>query len=538
MASQLSEPIQFGKYSLFELIGRGGMAEVYKGRIQGPAGFERTFVVKRILPHLSDDATFIKMFVEEAKLSARLAHPNIVHIFELGSVEGEYFISMEYIRGHDLSETMRAIWKTMGPPRPEMVAYIGREACRGLSYAHGLTDDSGKLLGMVHRDISPSNVMLSYEGAVKLLDFGIAKALGDAPEITKSGTMKGKYAYMAPEQTEGDHVDNRSDIFACGIVLHEVLTGRRLFKGNNDVQTIERVRRCEVPPPSLQNPAVPPALDAIILKALQRNPANRWADAADMANALDDIVHNARYQPDHLAQLLYDLFPTDGGPPRSVTSAFPTTSISQATASNSLRSPTVPPISRTVSGSGPPPFDAGLEPSLKPKSTSKGVYLALALLIGGGAVGWKMYGHKLMGGSSHATFASDPNRRFFVYVKSDPEGANIYRAEGHKLMGATPITLPVDLSGVSSVHLLIEKAGYENYDQIVVNDDPVSISLTPVDGAKPAAAADAGAASGQPAAGAPAPAASKPHHHHAAPKSGGAPKSVDGDETPPPNEIE
>ncbi len=535
MASQLSEPIQFGKYSLFELIGRGGMAEVYKGRIQGPAGFERTFVVKRILPHLSDDATFIKMFVEEAKLSARLAHPNIVHIFELGSVEGEYFISMEYIRGHDLSETMRAIWKTMGPPRPEMVAYIGREACRGLSYAHGLTDDSGKLLGMVHRDISPSNVMLSYEGAVKLLDFGIAKALGDAPEITKSGTMKGKYAYMAPEQTEGDHVDNRSDIFACGIVLHEVLTGRRLFKGSNDVQTIERVRRCEVPPPSLQNPAVPPALDAIILKALQRNPANRWADAADMANALDDIVHNSRYQPTHLAQLLYELFPTDGGPPRSATAAYPTTSISQATASNSLRSPTVPPISRTASGTGAPPFEAGMEPSLKPKSTSKGVYLALALLIGGGAVGWKMYGRRLMGGS-HATFASDPNRRFFVYVKSDPEGANIYRSEGHKLMGATPITLPIDLTGVSSIHLLIEKSGYENYDQIVVNDDPISISLTSIDGPKPAAAVDAGAVPAQPAAAAPAPAASKPHRHHAAPKSGGA-KSGDGDEAPP-GEIE
>ncbi|HEX3906286.1 MAG TPA: serine/threonine-protein kinase [Polyangia bacterium] len=528
MASQLSEPIQFGKYTLFELIGRGGMAEVYKGRIQGPGGFERTFVVKRILPHLSDDTTFIKMFVEEAKLSARLAHPNIVHIFELGAVEGEYFISMEYIRGHDLSETMRAIWKTMGPPRPEMVAYIGREACRGLSYAHGLTDDQGKLLGMVHRDVSPSNVMLSYEGAVKLLDFGIAKALGDAPEITKSGTMKGKYAYMAPEQTEGDHVDNRSDIFACGIVLHEVLTGRRLFKGNNDVQTIERVRRCEVPPPSLQNPAVPPELDAIILKALQRNPANRWADAADMANALDDIVHESRFQPDHLAQLLYDLFPTEGGgPPRAT---IPATTISHGTASNSLRSPTVPPISRTASGPGGRPFDVGLEPSLKPKGTSKGIYLVLALLIGGGAVGWKMYGRKLVGGS-HATVASDPNRRFFVYVKSDPEGANIYLADGHKLMGATPITLPVDLTGVSSVHLIIEKPGYENYDQIVVNDDPVSISLTSSDGPKPVSTQDAGAAAAQ---AAPAPPAGKPHRHHPS----RAAKSGDTDDAPASNEIE
>src|ERR1044071_8405496 len=161
---------------------------------------------------------------------------------------------MEHVPGHDLAETMRAIWKQQGAPRPELVAYIGREICRALAYAHHFSDENGKLLGMIHRDVSPSNVMLSYEGAVKMLDFGIAKALGDSADQSKSGTMKGKYAYMAPEQTEGDNIDHRSDIFAVGIVLHEVLTGRRLFKGQNDVQTIERVRRCEVPPPSAQNP--------------------------------------------------------------------------------------------------------------------------------------------------------------------------------------------------------------------------------------------------------------------------------------------
>jgi serine/threonine protein kinase len=528
LASQLTEPIQFGKYSLFELIGRGGMAEVYKGRIQGPAGFERTFVVKRILPHLSDDPSFIKMFVEEAKLSARLAHPNIVHIFELGAVDGEYFISMEYIKGHDLSETMRAIWKTMGPPRPELVAYIGREACRGLAYAHGLTDEHGRLLGMIHRDVSPSNVMLSYEGAVKLLDFGIAKALGDGPETTKSGTMKGKYAYMAPEQTEGDNIDHRSDIFACGIVLHEVLTGRRLFKGNNDVQTIERVRRCEVPPPSLQNSAVPPELDAIILKALQRNPAHRWADAADMANALDDIVHESRFQPTNLAHLLYELFPTEGGSvPRAT---HPATSVSHGSASSSLslRSPTVPPISRTASGAGGQRFDTVDPPSLKPKSSFKGIFFALIVLAGGGAAGWKVFGKRLT--ATHAAVVSDPSRRFFVYIKSDPPGANIYRVEGSKLMGATPITLPIDLNGVSSFRIRLEKPGYEKYEQIIANDQPISISLTEL-GAAPAhpavpddTAPAAAPAPGQaPPADAPAakPAASKPPshpHHHAAPK--------------------
>ncbi len=523
---QLSEPIQFGKYTLFELIGRGGMAEVYKARIQGPAGFERTFVVKRILPHLSSDPTFIKMFVEEAKLSARLAHPNIVHIFELGAVEGEYFISMEYIRGHDLSETMRAIWKTMGPPRPELVAYIGREACRGLAYAHALTDESGRPLGMVHRDVSPSNVMLSYEGAVKLLDFGIAKALGDAgPETTKAGTMKGKYAYMAPEQTEGENVDNRSDIFACGIVLHEVLTGRRLFKGNNDVQTIERVRRCDVPRPSLQNPAVSPELDAIVLKALQPNPADRWQNATEMADALDDIVHAARFQPTHLAQLLYDLFPKDARGSRPT--APNATLHGQTVTGSSLRSASssVAPTSYTSSGAGPAPIDPS--GSLKPKSRGRGVFITLVLLVGAGAAGWKVYGHKLGFGQA-VTATSAPSRRFFVYIKSEPEGANIYRIDNNTLMGATPVTLPIELVGASAMRIRLEKAGYDSFEQTITGSDPISISLAPTGGVAPV-----------PDAGAP-PAAPKPHHHHHSSSSSSPspkPDNATDDDSPPPSDL-
>jgi eukaryotic-like serine/threonine-protein kinase len=479
--NQLSEPIQFGKYTLFDRIGRGGMAEVFKGRIQGPAGFERVFVVKRILPHLSDDQTFIKMFVEEAKLSARLNHPNIVHIFELGAVEGEYFISMEYIRGHDLSETMRSIWKALGPPRPELVSYIGREACRGLAYAHGLTDENGRLLGMIHRDVSPSNVMLSYEGAVKMLDFGIAKALGDTADSSKSGTMKGKYAYMAPEQTEGDNIDHRSDIFAVGIVLHEVLTGRRLFKGQNDVQTIERVRRCEVPKPSLQNPAVPPELDQIVLKALQRDPARRWSNAADMADALDDIVHAARFQPTHLTQILYDLFPPEGGAPAPRTGSSRTHSRGSTASGAGVSRRTVPPVSRTASGASAMPFPtppAGVQQSLKPKSKMPSVLLTLAVLAGGGFGGWKYLGSR-QGVEVRSGNASDPARRFHVFVKSNPEGADIYLGDGKRPIGATPVTLPIDLSGVTSVRLRLKKVGYDDYEQLVADDTPLSISMTP-----------------------------------------------------------
>ena len=488
MATQLPEPIQFGKYTLFERIGRGGMAEVYKGRIQGPAGFERVFVVKRILPHLSDDTAFIKMFVEEAKMSARLNHPNIVHIFELGAVDGEYFISMEYIRGHDLSETMRAIWKALGAPRPELVSYIGREACRGLAYAHNLTDENGRPLGMIHRDVLLSNVMLSYEGVVKMLDFGIAKALGDGAEQSKSGTLKGKYAYMAPEQTEGDNIDNRSDIFACGIVLHEVLTGRRLFKGQNDVQTIERVRRCDVAPPSAQNPAVPPELDHIVLKALQRDPARRWSNAADMADALDDIVHAARFQPTHLQQILYDLFPPEGGAPAPRTGSQ--RSVSRGSTGGGLsahtRSRTVPPIARTVSGAHPMPIEpVGSAPaSLKPKSKFPSALLAVVVLGAAGFGGWKY----LTGNRNpdvRATTTSDPSRKFHVYVKSSPDGADIYLGEGKRPIGATPVTLPIDLTGVASVKLKLKKVGYEDYEQIVVDDTPLSIQMTVVGGPPP-----------------------------------------------------
>jgi serine/threonine protein kinase len=491
---QLSEPIQFGKYTLFERIGRGGMADVYKGRVSGPQGFERTFVVKRILPHLSEDPTFIKMFVEEAKLSARLAHPNIVQIFELGAVEGEYFLSMEYIRGRDLSETMRAIWKTMGPPRPELVAYIGREACRGLSYAHSLTDERGRPLGMIHRDVSPSNIMMSYEGAVKLLDFGIAKALGEAPETTKSGTMKGKYAYMAPEQTEGDDVDQRIDVFSCGIVLHEVLTGRRLFKGQNDVLTIERVRRCEVPPPSLQNPMVPPELDAIILRALARNRDDRWLTAADMADALDDVVHAARFQPTHLAQLLHDLFPVGGGAPSPRLSV---NTGSQVTSSSvrATRSATIPPVTRTGTGSGtgsrsgtgsvrrtiPTSESTDAPPGLsfKPRSKWRGVAAAALVVAAGGFFIWKGVLKKKLDddGGARLQAVSDPSKRFHVYVKSDPPGADIF-VEGEAMpIGETPVTLPIDLTGKNSLKLILRKDGYEDYDQRVINEMPLSISL-------------------------------------------------------------
>jgi serine/threonine protein kinase len=302
---------QFGKYTLVERLGRGGMADVWKARISGPAGFQRTLVIKRILPHLVEDEHFKQMFVAEARLSARLNHANIVQVFELGDVDGEFYLAMEYVRGRDLVNVVRAILGK-GLPPPGMGAFVARELCRALAYAHALTDDNGTPLRLIHRDVSPSNVMISFDGAVKLLDFGIAKALSEANENrTVTGTLKGKFGYMSPEQVEGKEIDHRSDLFAAGVVLHEILTGKRLFKGGSDLQTIAMVRDAKVDPPSAINPAVPRELDEVCLKALARVPDDRWHGCDEMAVALDEVVHSLKWGPERLASLQRDLFPDE-----------------------------------------------------------------------------------------------------------------------------------------------------------------------------------------------------------------------------------
>ncbi|HEX6837912.1 MAG TPA: serine/threonine-protein kinase [Polyangia bacterium] len=302
---------QFGKYTLVERLGRGGMADVWKAKISGPAGFQRTLVIKRILPHLVEDEHFKAMFVSEARLSARLNHANIVQVFELGDVEGELYLAMEYVRGRDLVNVVRAQLMHSLPP-PGMGAFVARELCRALAYAHALTDDDGVPLRLIHRDVSPSNVMISFDGAVKLLDFGIAKAMAEVNENrTVTGTLKGKFGYMSPEQVEGKEVDHRSDLFAAGIVLHEILTGKRLFKGASDLQTIAMVRDARVEPPSLFNPAVPRELDDICLKALARDPDQRWRGCDEMAVALDEVVHSLKWGPERLASMQRELFPDE-----------------------------------------------------------------------------------------------------------------------------------------------------------------------------------------------------------------------------------
>jgi serine/threonine protein kinase len=306
------------------------MAEVWKARTLGPMGYARTLVVKRILPELACDEEFVRMFVEEARLSASLNHRNIVQVYEFGDVGGEFYLAMEWVHGRDLNTLLKALNGRSAAPPLELAAYVTREVCRALAYAHALTDEDGQPLRLIHRDVSPSNVMLGYDGSVKLLDFGIAKALALASENrTQVGVLKGKFGYMAPEQVDLDaDVDHRADLFVAGVVLWEMLTLRRLFKGANDVQTIGMVRAARALPPSAINPAVPPELEAVCMRALARERSERFADCGEMAAALDEIVHRRKFGADGAARLMRAEFPGEREPtqPMATVTAEPTPS--------------------------------------------------------------------------------------------------------------------------------------------------------------------------------------------------------------------
>lgn len=285
------------------------MAELFLAKQTGLSGFEKVVAIKRILPHLTQGAEFVDMFINEAKLAALLSHQNIVQIYDLGSIDQAYYIAMEYIMGKDLRTVL-----TDGKSKKRFasigdVLLIISKICSALDYAHRKKDLHGNDLHLVHRDISPQNILISYEGEVKLVDFGIAKAAMGGQE-TKTGVLKGKLAYMSPEQAWGKQVDGRTDIFALGIVLYESLTGERLFSGNNEISILERVRKAEIAPPTQFNPAIIPELESILYKALAKEPENRYQSASEMQIALETIITQKGYafsslSLSHYMQTLY-----------------------------------------------------------------------------------------------------------------------------------------------------------------------------------------------------------------------------------------
>lgn len=518
----------FGKYYLLDRIGMGGMAEVFLAVAIGPEGFQRRLVIKRMLPHLSKDGSFVRMFIDEAKLCGMLSHPNLVQIFEFGEIDESFFIAMEHVDGQTLFAVRNKLIE-MDRRAPVAASLdIARQVCLGLHYAHSLESTTGQPLGIVHRDVSPSNIMLSYHGVVKILDFGIARLNEELRETkTQAGTMKGKLSYMSPEQVRMENVDGRSDVFAVGIVLHELLTGRRLFKSTSDLSGAKLVLEAPIPLPSSVNPDVPASVDPIVMRALERNLEARYQTAGDMAEDLEKALSEMRAPSDAARKLLISLFPA--GPARSGSIVLPLPATGPGTGQSKV----------TPSGSGRrtgQSGDTGDSTRQIPTRTPQGLDVDLGELNGGPRTGagqkpggrkWLVLG--IIGSSAiallvgtqlsrrtaapavaavaaepaaqapapaapaapEAPAAPAPKPTVEISFDSVPQDATVKREDSGEVVGRTPLTISLP-QGREVVSFLVEKDGYTATVYKVIPDLSkavrVEMNQQPVAEAKPATA--------------------------------------------------
>ena len=305
------EVTPFGRFYLLDRMATGGMAEIFRAKTFAEGGYENLLVIKRILPHISENEEFIEMFIDEARVCAALKHPNIVNVHDFGQIGAHYFLAMEYIEGSDVRKILRKLARARRRLPARYAAYIAREVALGLHHAHTRREGQDAAFGIIHRDVSPANVLLSFEGRVKIVDFGIAKALSNAYQ-TRDGVLKGKFDYMSPEQADGEALDARSDLFALGIVLWEMVTGRRLFKTPTDMQTLKKVRNAEVPPPSTHAPHLNPEFEALVMRLLSKDPGDRFESGKTLADELAlHIGPEEDETRDGLSSFLQELFETE-----------------------------------------------------------------------------------------------------------------------------------------------------------------------------------------------------------------------------------
>jgi serine/threonine protein kinase/Tfp pilus assembly protein PilF len=302
------EPKQFGKYQLLDKIAVGGMAELFRAKLTGAQGFEKLIVIKKILPNLSEEEILVTSFIDEAKLAALLHHENIIQIYDFGSMADQYFIAMEYLFGKDLRDISRTAGAKDLALGMENILYIVSRICNGLDYSHNLKDLQGRPLNIIHRDINPQNILITYDGQVKIIDFGIAKAASHNTH-TRENLIKGKLAYMSPEQANGKKIDHRSDIFSTGIVLYELLTARRMFTGDT-MHVLSLVREAKFDPPEEVIPDLPPKLNAILCKALAKDPDDRYQSAGEMLADIEEFMFERYLHPNarSFASYMKELF--------------------------------------------------------------------------------------------------------------------------------------------------------------------------------------------------------------------------------------
>jgi serine/threonine-protein kinase len=493
---------RFGRYVLLEQIGRGGMAEVYRAVAQGLEGFQRVFVIKRILRDRSASPEFVEMFINEARISALLNHPNIVQIYDFGQIEGSYFLTMEHLRGRDLLSSLRALRSQGKNMSPEVAAYVAQQVALGLDYAHHVVQ-GGKPLDIVHRDVSPSNIMLLRAGGVKLLDFGIAKAAMEIPteSQTQVGLVKGKLSYVSPEQIRGAAIDGRSDVFALGVVLWESLTGKRLFFDKNDFQTMKNVLERPVPPPSVQRADVPTVLDFIVLRALERDPAKRYPDAKAMAIELETFLQDARFAPRAMIKMLEELF----GPDDHQVEAVP--DVAAISIGTPVTSPEKVPVAAVGPSASLPPVPDDEEESYTGVSSvhrmaekkrmrrmrpvwATAAAAAIVVVVVALASRSQHTPAPTEDGVPAAAMAPVPAAApaapvlpavpplpstVSIRFESDPPGAEIKDGEG-KLLGVTPLTTDLP-RGTQPIAITVAKTGYAPVTQKLVPDHDQSTLL-------------------------------------------------------------
>jgi tetratricopeptide (TPR) repeat protein/tRNA A-37 threonylcarbamoyl transferase component Bud32 len=389
------QPTRFGKYLLLEKLATGGMAQLYRAKIIGVEGFEKFIAIKQILPHLAHEEELITSFIDEAKLAALLNHQNIVQIYDFGSMEDSYFITMEFLFGKDLRAVNAKAKEKGSPVSLENALFLISKVCAGLDYAHKLKDFQGKSLNIIHRDISPQNVFLTYEGDVKIVDFGIAKAASQST-ITQVGMIKGKVAYMSPEQAAGKVIDHRSDIFATGILLYELVAGRRMFQGDDTLQILSKVREAEFTPLGTLKGGLPEKLYDIVAKALAKEPEDRYQSLADMQADIEECIFRLNLRPSgrSMAEYLKLLFAEEieaEGKRMADAAGAGAASDRAREAEASLRAIDKPPVQKPlVPKTEPsPPAKAGTKPAEPAQGGRKGVLAAVAgmavlVLLGGG----------------------------------------------------------------------------------------------------------------------------------------------------------
>lgn len=447
--TDISEVLRLGSYQLLYEIGSGGMANVYLA-CHTPTG--RPVAIKRIHPHLAASERFVLMFLDEARIASSLDHPNVARVLELGEDRGEHFLAMEYLHGEHLGQLVaQQIRRRRAPLEPHLGAFIASEVACGLHHAHEARDALGAPLDLVHRDVTPGNIFVGYDGSVKLTDFGIAKARHRITQ-TQTGSVKGKLAYMSPEQALAHPIDRRTDVFALGVCLWETTVGQRLFKGDNEAQTVLRLTSGKVPPPSTRRAGYPPALERIVMRALAHDPANRHATALELAEDLGGYLSTAPAAgAPELAERMRALF------------------VDRAQVHRRLLTDPGRRAEEIAVAAGSPPTEtrgtADLDP---PSSRPRWPWVAAAVVMAGLAAG--------------AALALWPASGYPVRVVTEPPGATV--TLNGSPVGVTPLDLEDVAPGEHSATVTLE--GHRAVETMIrVRDAPVSLRYTLVEARSP-----------------------------------------------------